>query len=415
MQETLAGGLRLAGLSMRMGLALFMARFMSFTDIGVFALLVGLTGLLPGAAGLGLAYFVNREIIGMESGRALVLARDRLIVTAFCGALAAIAFAVVARSNLVILPANLWVCGALIILEMIGFDLHLLLIARHRTTTANFLLFLRSAFWIPVFMTAGYAIPSLLNIKGLTAIWLGGLLLYAAITAIVLRRALLNPSLWTTSFDSRWLKKTLPGSMTIWLSDFALALGQYIDRFIISSVVGIAAVGVYYFYFSIANAAFLVVQSATTQPYMPKLRQAFNSQCDQFTAEVDRYFKKITLSGCVIFFMVGCGTFILVSLLSRQELSESLPVIVILLVGMMGRTVYDYLAIIDYITERDKRFVGFNISSFVVTVAAVAVAAKMLGVVGAALGVAAAMISFAGTRWWLWRIERRRLNVGAAA
>ncbi|MGK6353906.1 lipopolysaccharide biosynthesis protein [Sphingomonas sp. DT-207] len=403
MHEILAGGLRLAGLSMRMFLALFMAKYLSLEDLGIFSLLVGLSGLLPGAAGLGLSYFVNREIVSMASQPAVLLARDRLIVTVACGAASCAGLALLVELGQIDIPVRPWMCALVIVLEMVGFDLHLLLIARHRAPMANFLLFMRSAFWIPIFMTCAYLFPAYRDINALIGTWLFGLVIYLLITVIVLRRAVLTSSLWTSEFNIGWLRSTLPRAMPIWISDFALAISQNADRFIISSVIGVAAAGIYYFYFSIANAAFLIVQSATTQPYMPRLRRAFTEHAyAPFVRMADRCLAKLAGFAFITFVMTELATLVLVNELERAELARELSIMPILLVGMMGKATNDYFGIIDYIMEQDKRFIALNIVSFVLVIMAIFILTPFFHIQGAAVGMATIMIILALARGANW-------------
>ncbi len=395
---------------MRMVLALFMARYLSFADIGVFSLLIGLTGLLPGAAGLGLSYFVNRTIIGMPGERAIPFARDRLLITAVCGMVSALGLGAAAAFGQVVLPVNPWLCGMLIVIEMVGFDLHLLLIARHRAMAANLLLFVRSAFWIPIYMAVAYLFSPLRTIEALVITWLCGLIIYGAATLLFFRSAFTSRSFWKTPFDFGWLRMIAPRAMSIWLSDFALAVGQNIDRFIISSFLGIAAAGVYYFYFSIANAAFLVAQSATTQPYMPKLRIMFSGdQAVEFVSAVNRCLKKLVLFSLATFSLAEVGTIVLVKFLNRSELESQYYVMPIILLGMMSKTVNEYLGIVDYIMEKDFRFIIMNIFLFL-TVISVTIGLTMIyGLIGAALGVVLTMTLFAVARGTIWFREAKQL------
>lgn len=404
-QDIVSGGLRLAALSMRMILALFMARYLPFTDIGVFSLLIGLTGLLPGAAGLGVGFFVNRDIVVMVSSRAVLLARDRLIVTAVCGIICSLG---VAQAGL---PVSPWISGLLIVLEMIAFDLHFLLIARHRAGIANVLMFVRSASWIPVFMILAYAFPQLRDVDALAKIWLGGVLLSLLVTIGLFRHILSSRAIWTTAFDPRPFRAITRRALPVWISDFALAAGQYADRFVISSFLGVAAAGVYYFYLSIANGAFIAIQSATTQPYMPRLRTLYAERCHaRFIEGVGACLKKLIALSLISFALAQIGTLVIVKLLGRPELSAQWHIMPILLIGMFGKAIGDYLGTLDYIMEHDRRFIAVNIASFAAVIASVALMTQVLGLTGAALGVAGTLIAVAAGRWKLWRDSRSRLR-----
>ena len=385
-------------------LALFMAKYLSFKDVGIFSLLVGLTSMLPGAAGLGLTYFVNRNLIGSSPVAVRQLARDRLIVTAACGIIAGAGVFLLRQSGRIELPLNPLVCAALIVTEMVGFDLHMMLIARHRAAVANFLLFVRSASWIPAFMLTAFLAPSFRNVHQVANFWLAGAVAGVLATVFVLRHIVFDEKFYRAPFEIQQIKSLFPRNMPIWVSDFSSAVGQNIDKFIISGIIGNEAAGIYYFYYSISNAAFIVCQSMTTQPYMPILRKIYNNEEKiNFENGVKSMFLKTFFVSVPFFVMAVIGTYILVHIIGRKELIENDSIIIIITVGMAFKIIFDFFNTVDYVLEKDGTVFGMNIAFLLATVAVVSAMSWTLGLHGAAMGFCGTMAVFALLRWILWR------------
>jgi O-antigen/teichoic acid export membrane protein len=385
-----------------MVLMLFMARYMSFADIGAFSLMVGSTALLPGAVGLGLSYFVNRDIVDGAGTAAHLLARDRLIVTFGCGVASALGIAVLSRLEFLHLAVDLQALGAIIVLEMIGFDLQLLLIARHRAALANLLLFLRTAAWVPFFMLLAYIDPASRDIDVLLKAWLVGEIAAAVAAAWALRH-LLQRSLLVRPFDFAWLRCQFPRVLPIWLSDFSLAVGQNIDRFVISLTIGVAATGIYFFFFSIGSAAFQIVQSATIQPFMPRMREAFRAGiASDFHRVVTISLNRVVTFATIIIFCAGIGNFFLVIILHRPELYSSAYLIMPIMLGMLAKSINECLGIVDYVTENDVRYISLNVAALGVTAILLAPGAWLFGLAGAAGAFLLTMTLFASLRWRIW-------------
>jgi len=160
-------GLRGLGLVGRFALSFYLVKFLSLTETGQFGLIVGVAGVLPALFGFGMNYFLSREIIGVEIADAITRIRDKMVVMAslliitFGGALV---FNVFHPVNLL---GSLWLSGLIIILEVIAFDLHIVLISLRKPLLANFLLIIRSAAWVFPFIGITYFYPALRTLNTL--------------------------------------------------------------------------------------------------------------------------------------------------------------------------------------------------------------------------------------------------------
>lgn len=413
MTSVIVSALRISSLGLRFALTLFLVRLLPLSDVGIYALLVSIVGVAPGAAGLGFSYFVNRDIV--DSSNALPMIRDRLLVTLLCGCVLSGIGLLALWSGLVRTAIPPFGVGLIVIIEMIAFDLHSILMFRHRTTMANILFFVRTALWIPVYMVLALYEPQWRKIEGVMLVWLGGLSFWAMANLAIFNRQLRSPALWARPFDRRWFVATLRKSTLVWVSDASLAFGQNVDRFIVASFLGLRATGIYYFFYSIANGAATVAQSATIQIYMPKMRLIFTQVGLQGVLIASRSYLKNQLTVTLIF--MSCAVFSMFYipyLLNRSELYDFMWIGPIISVALFIRAISDYLGIIDYVMEKDFRYNIINISSFSLSLIANILGAHFGGLYGVGITLILSASIIMTVRYRIWRGLGRLVDHGVA-
>lgn len=409
LQDVSIAVFRLAGLAIRFGLTLFLVAFFSLHDVGSYALLVGITSMLPGSVGLGLSYFYNRRIVDAQD--ALLPVRDRLLISAAMSCFAAVVLVFLQEAGWFSLAIGSGSLIVLIVLETLGFDLHLSLMARHRALIANVLFFIRTAGWIPPFALIAYLNPEWRTLEALVGAWLAGLGCWSVFFAAWGARFLTASRLWHTRVDFALIRATLPRAFPIWISDISLAGGQVIDRFIVSIFLGLEATGIYYFLFAIANAAVTVGQAATQQVHMPVLRKAYlENPSSAFVVIAQAHLKKAVIVVSILILSSVPATYLVVALIARPELTAHVVLIPIIAAAALFRSVAEYFGIFDYVTERDGSFVRFNIASVLATSISVTVLTSLVGLMGTALGTLAVAFALSAVRFLVWRRTARGLR-----
>ena len=153
-------GTRALALAARFCLSLFMVKYLDLEAIGLFGLIVGLTNFVPPAIGLGLSFFVMRDIIGksnFEAGRRL---RDRVALTTMLLFLCYIFVLGAMGAGFVQVPENLALILLIIFLETFALDIHFALMYLKMPLLANALIFVRTASWVGPFIVAAYLLPA---------------------------------------------------------------------------------------------------------------------------------------------------------------------------------------------------------------------------------------------------------------
>ena len=395
-------GLRTAGLGCRFILSMFMARFMTLADVGALVLMTGVTGLAPSVFGLGLNYFLNRSLVGVDHDEAIRLARDRLLTSVIAAIVAVLALLL--ASSLLDAWVPVWLFAAILMLEMLGMDQQMALLGRFRTTLANLLLFLRTGAWTLPFIALAYARPEWRTIEAMCWFWLGGLIVSHVLLAVLFARPFVDTLRSVMAWRGRFARDVGRRFWKIYLSDLGLAGSVYIDRFIVSSLAGVNAAGIYFFYLSIVNSVYVICTAATLQVYRQELRLSYMS--GGVSALHDMLRKR--LRSTVIFTGLGLAaagpaTYIAARLTEKQELLDAMGVLPILLVAYLFRIISDFLSSAIAMSDQDNAFAAFNILGLGLTVLACVALTPLLGLYGAAIGNLVVSVGMVVLRWLNWR------------
>lgn len=269
MQKLFLMALRGVGLVSKFLLTLYVAKFLGVADLGLYGLAVGLTSSIPAILGLGLNGPSFRGVVGIDIASALSIATTRLSVTLAVHLFVQpfIIFATLMTTQSVS-PVVAICIGLIVFGEHVSADMHGLLISRNRIALANIILFLRGGAWPVVYMSLGLVDSSIKTIEALVIIWLIFIVLSWTPALFILTRG----GGWRFCFfDRLWLKNSLRSVIPFYIFDIGAAGSQYVDRFIITFILGVEAAGVFTFFWSMVNAINSLVIFGIIQPYSPKL------------------------------------------------------------------------------------------------------------------------------------------------
>lgn len=384
-QAAANAGLRVVALGSRFVLSMFMARFMSLEEIGIFALMTGVTGLLPSIAGLGLNYFMGRELVGVDRISAVALILERLVVSLGMALICVFAILAISALHIATLPIPPLVASLIIVLELLGFDMQVALLSRGRPLMASINLLLRTGAWVGPFVVAAFFVPSLRTIGALAYFWAGGLVVSHLVLLVRyrmdLRVFLSEAHSWAPSFVTdigwKWVK--------IYLSDLGLAGSIYIDRFIITAIAGVRAAGIYFFFASIVNSVYVICQAASVQIYQPQLRAAYLRGGNPVLrdAMISKLKATIAISGAALM-ASGPALWLIMRFTGKVELAQTFDVVPLLLLAYEIKIVSDLLSVGLAAAERDLNYAVINIAGLLLTAAFGFLLVPLLGFRGAA-------------------------------
>ena len=250
-RQLLLLGTRGAGTAIKLALSLYMVRYLGLAEVGFYGLLVGAATAMPGLLGLGLTAWIVRKLVNLPGAQAIPLMFTRLslslaiqLVVQPLAWLLDVAFGEPIPLHLA--PA----IAAILLLESLASEVSAMLTACRHVRLAEFLLFIRSGLWPVPVMVYGLLDPAARTIEVLLFGWIAGL----ALTWLIIAAQLLPRQRWRhIRLQWRWLRDGVRESVPLYLHDVNLALGLYLDRFLISLYLGLEMTGVYTFFWSVAN------------------------------------------------------------------------------------------------------------------------------------------------------------------
>lgn len=374
--------MRAATLGLRFGLSFYIVSMLGLQAAGIYGLAIGATAIVPSAIGWGINYLVSREVVGHTPSSAAALVRDRLIIT----------FTSLAAGTAIVLPIVAWLAGGidatllLIVLlawfETLALDLYMAMIGLELALLANLLVFIRSALWVPFVMLAAWAFPAVRSIDAVFGAWIAGHLLALLVLALYLRRWPLRDGLAERRRPLAILGRARR-AWFIYFSDLGIVGLGYADRFVLNALLGLAATGIYSFYFSITNALQTLIATAVVQLAMPRMVRAFRSgDIAAWRRELRREMLR-TVAFSVAF---GLGIFVLTEAIFRLfpgRFPVDRTLLAIMLVAAVVRSASDLLNVALTSAGRDRAYALGNVLGMLIALGSGAGFMWVFGLIGA--------------------------------
>jgi O-antigen/teichoic acid export membrane protein len=396
---------RLATLAARFLLSIYLAKFLSLSAVGEFGLVQGVAGVVPPLTGLGLNYFVNREIVGKPPLQVGKMLRDRLAVNiALCLLLIVGAWRFEGRGLLH--GSAFWVVAGVLLLETISFELCLALISLRRPITSNVLLFVRSALWVAPVILFGFFWRSARTLDWVYAFWFLGQCAAFVLTLVVLRDWPIG-TIAKSPVDFQWMSRTARKAGLIYVNDLGIAGQVYADRYVIDHYLGAAPVGAYTLCFTLANAVLVLASSGVIQPSLPEL---VASPAEKWLGR----FGKMVFSTCGAGIVLGIGVsmtaMLLLPVLGFGVFREHAPLLLGMMAGILLKLVSDAVNYGLYSRGHDRALATINILGLFTAVAATALCIRFFGLVGVCVSMVVTPLVTLSARLWALR---RDLGLGA--
>lgn len=325
---------------------MFLAKYYTLEEIGLFSLIAGIVAIAPPCFGWGLNFFVSREIIGVPLDEARALIRNRLVVTL-------ISFLLLFLILLTLFLLKQWVLSSLSILlfvcllfcEMLSFDInYCFLLPRGLSFQSSILIFIRTAVWIPLLFFAHYLDPSFCSLDLILFLWVSG-----NIVSLIAALSCLNIFVWGRSSPYKARIGLKPfftrAGFCIYLNDLYYASGSFLDRFIITFFLGIDLTGIYFLFWQVTNSITVLI-STGTQVFTPLL--IAESKIMDFR-KWKLYFKQMLCSSVFTFSFFSMIAVSLIPytlhLLNKDSAIKNISVLWILLFGSFFKVLSDNVAI----------------------------------------------------------------------
>jgi O-antigen/teichoic acid export membrane protein len=365
-----AGNLLLRGSSLvfRFALSFYIIKYLGFEAAGIYGLAVGITGIAPSLVGLGLNYFVAREVVGTSPDFTLARVKTRLLVSTISLSLATL-IGITALYATGTPFSRLYLLILLLAwLETYAVDVHMPLIAQEMAIEANVITFVRLALWVPFAIAAGLLFPEFRNLEAVLVAWLLSYVLAVAALFFFIRKWPLTQAL-RTPVQRDWIKDRLRNSWHIHMSDLGLVGLLYIDRYIVGFMLGISLTGIYTFFWSLASALQTLIATAVVQLALPMLYKAYSAGSVQNWLHVMR---QQSIKTAALATAGGIGVFIVneicIRLLAMPEIGEYRSVFILMLLAAIVRSCSDLFSVGLTSIEKDNHYVFVNLLGIVLSV-----------------------------------------------
>lgn len=369
-------------------LALYTARFLSLADLGVYGLLIGATTIAPAVTSLGMTDWLIRKAVDRPTIEVMPLATTRLALTFALHLIAQpLAYAAIVVFNLPFPRGMAIVCGLILLLDNLANDASEILIARRHVFLANSLLFLRQGFWpLPVILI-GLLDPSARTLEFLLAGWLAALVATClGIAAIALHRGRWRHAV----VRGRLLVEGLRGGMILYVKDVSGVFGAFVDRFLISLVLGLELTGVYTLFWSIANVVHSLSVFGVLQTHIARILGAGGADDKAAFASLER---KLQVETGAWALLLAAGAAVVTPLflpyLGRPLLEVNLPVFWVLLGATFLRIAADGYGFALLALHRDRDIAIIALGGAAASAALNAALTPLFGIMGAAIAAVA--------------------------
>ena len=393
----------------RFSLNIFIAKYMSLSDLGEYGLIAGVIAIIPNALSFGLMNRIGRNAVTstIEDTTRELLQYWIFVAMAYC-AIGGIAGAVAIHQGYGRQAGEIF---ALTITEHFCGDAFLILMSVKRPIVANLLMFGRLGVSAVAFMALSLIARQLRNIPMLVIFMAAAnifcaLLFFATTATWPWSRAV-------ASLRVNSLKDDLKGSFTLYLNDMLNTFGQYVDRIFVSSYLGLELTGVYVLFWSVGNAMSTLVGNGVILVH----RHAVIYSQRKYPASTPGLLINLvrsTLISSVVIGSVGVAFLYAISLyLGKIAVSDNLYVLGLIMAGFVIRMVYEAIGVGLYSGRQDGASFLTSLLVLSLTLLLDALAVPWLGLSGAGAVIIVAYTFGALSRWYLvqrWFDRSRSLN-----
>jgi O-antigen/teichoic acid export membrane protein len=388
-------GMRACTLACKLALVVVIGRYLHLPSLGMFGLASGAVALGPVLVGLGMVHVIMRDAVTLP----LAQLTDHLryywcftsLVYALLLVLAVLAVITLGVSWLfALVVAIMW-------LDHIGNDVFQLLSNLERPLLANINAFIRGALWTLIYVPAAILIPNMRSLPAVLGFWLAGSFFAFVQFAWIAR---LWP--WQQDFSlwvgADWIKKTIRNAFVIYLSDLSFVAGQQLDRYIVTAFLGLEFTGIYFLYWSTANAVSMFVSIGVLQIQRPRLIKAHHEGGVAHRKLVARVLRTTALASLAFGIILGAAFYLALPLINQPSVADHLGALVLIMAGMAVRNVADAGAMGLFTARRDRIMTISNAAAVLSLVVSQVVLLPLAGLYGAGLAILAAFSAMVGWR-----------------
>jgi O-antigen/teichoic acid export membrane protein len=391
--------MRASVMASRFVLAIFIARYLDLSSLGLYGLATGAIAVLPVAVNLGMNHLLMRDAVTASTAELTDSLRH---YWSFVTAIYVILLTLAILLTILFETSALWILIiAVMWFEHIGNDVFYLFSNLKHHLSANVSVFIRSAAWILVYVPLAIWEPNLRTLQHLFGFWLAG-----GILSFVLFVCMSWSWPWRAAFSLPFrlsmITTTVQHSFHLWISDVSFFASQYLDRYLVTLFLGIEAAGIYFLFWTVASAAGNFLALVVQQQQRPHLIHAYRVEGLSAHCQLAwRFLQTTAVATAALSIAVGFLFQICLPWLDQPALADHLPAFWLIVAGMAVRCLADFGAMGLFTANRDRIMALTN----VVTVGVLAIAQTLLLPLAGLYGAGGAiLITFLGVMLWRCRL-----------
>jgi len=380
-------------LASRFLLSLLLARMLSPAEMGEYGLLTAALAFALLGIGLEFYSYTLREMVpATPAGRTRIIA-DQIT-------LGAIAFAILGGLLLVavlcgLFPPRLAPWFLLILItEHVSLEATRILIITWHSVRAYIGVFLRGGIWVYAMAVLMFTTPSSRTLETVLIWWAAGGVLSIAFSALSM---LDLPWRELKGYRPEW--RTILGGLRI-ARPFLLTAGgalviSYVDRFIIDSLVGREALGIYTFYSTI-SIGMLSLGASVSHQFLPKVIAGYAAGVEAYRSTLRSFFWSLLALGLGTTIFSGLLMGPMLNLLDLTAYAAHVWVFYAMLPGVFLRILADVPSYALYAARADNELLLCNLGAALISTLLNVALIPTVGIYGAAItgGIASGALLF---------------------
>lgn len=219
----------------------------------------------------------------------------------------------------------------LLIFEHLGMEFFRIFIALEKPLIANIVLFIRTGTWPLLLIYKIVVINEPITIQTIIFYWTA-----ASLLSVILSFALLFKDIFKVkiTINKIWIKQGIKVASVFFIATIAQKIIEYSDRYIIDSFLGVKSVGIYSFFFQLANVANVVIFTIFISFMYPQIVYFIDQKLKKEAYSVIRKLQLYSI-GFIVFYTIVIAVILpyLLDFVGKSELYNHQIILYLFLVG----------------------------------------------------------------------------------
>lgn len=367
-------------------LTLYVAKFMSFEELGYYGIIGVCSIVIPIITSLSIMQMISRRAV-TESYQEISLDLN------YYGRFIGLIYSLIIFSSLLLSkylnldPIFLSIILLVILLEHLNNDFYGLFLNLSRQFQANFLHLVRTAGWMIPFIVISFFYPQIRNIEGLLIFWvLGGI--------VTLFFHLWFTRSWRIFSANKieplfcWILAQFKKSKPVYFTSCLATIGQNINQFLITFFLGVELNGIYVFFTQVTAAASNLINTGVIQMARPKLVRAFKNLEPDYLQIYQNCMKNTAIMSFASALIMLPAMYIIVYYVVDKPLSQTwFPLFSIALLSYILSMIADAQNLLFYSQHRDDITLKTFIVNFISVIILGIILIPLLSLYGAVISV----------------------------